>query len=204
MSACRSPRARNRLTSSTNPSSTIASKRRSIRTAKSGRLSGTSASARIVGLRAGSPARCSSVIGLPVSAWTSSARWMRCRSLGAIRTAAAGSTCAQSFVQRRPAVRGGFAVDPGANVSIGTRQRRRALRAARANRAVCRRRATATAHERGSLRRGSPRRARTVPPSTTPSAPEYRRDDAARRRVSQAKASPCRCRDRDTPSRNPC
>ena len=67
-SGLRSPRARSRSTSSRNPAATIASKRRSMRTASSALLSGTSAMARTPGRRRSSFARCSSLIGRLVKA----------------------------------------------------------------------------------------------------------------------------------------
>ena len=77
--------------------------------------------------------------GLPVSFHTSSARWMRCASFGAMRCAAAGSTLRQLGVQRRPA-----ALAPPRCRSRRARAHRpaagrRGRRSARGSRASCRR-----------------------------------------------------------------
>ena len=105
---------------------------------------------------------------------------MRCRSLGAIRAAAAGSTRAQALVQRAPAKLRRFAIELGTDGSIGARQRREAVaqRAQIEQRAADEQRQPAARADLGDRARAH--RARSVLPSTTPSARGCRRGDAAR------------------------
>ena len=120
---CRSPRARSRLTSSTNPSSTIASKRARSVMPKSGRSQETSARARIVGLRAGSPG------ALQHPCLPARQRMDLERTLDALPVAGSNPHGGRPTTSRNRSCsaaqpRAEAPVDLGANVCDGTRQRR--------------------------------------------------------------------------------
>ena len=116
------------LSSSTSPAASMASKRSAIAACSRARSSGTSAT-RTTGPSDGPAPRapCSAESGVPVSACTSSARWIRWASVGASRAAVGGSTRGELGMQRGPALGGGARVDTRAHGGVGLRQRAQAL-----------------------------------------------------------------------------
>ena len=100
----------------------MASKRAAMRSCKASRSPGTSANALSENGSAARAMPWSVESALPVSRHTSSARWMRCVSPGAIRCAICRIDARELRVQRRPAALGRFGVDICPHRGIRLRQ----------------------------------------------------------------------------------
>ena len=169
-------------TSSTSPARSIASKRALSRRRQLDRAMSAAAHSVASGNCSRAPCvlRCQCEIGTPVSRYTSSARWMRCASLRAMRRRRSRIDPLQLGMQRGPA-------GAGRRASISRRTRRRGRRhlapdhgAAPAGTAWCRRPAAAVRHAAGSPRWQRAPRARTRRPSSSAPGRGCRSDDAAR------------------------
>ena len=108
----------------------MASKRRAMSACSRARSAGTSASAMRGPSDSADASRrpCSDEMGCPLKRCTSSARWIRCASVGARRAAVSGSTKASSACSAgQPSLRGP-PVEFLAHAGIGARQRRQPFR----------------------------------------------------------------------------